>query len=149
MEFSSVEGKLTILGEDGTVLTQNYTGLKEINKVAFHPSKPLVAVCGRETVVLLWEIGKNHPSRVLRGHVGYVNDVCWNQVGDKLVSGSDDGTVRLWTCTGEFVDEILVVPLPIYSLEWVGDEVIAHSQGQSWSCTVKGDKTKNQKSSIK
>ncbi|KAI8082905.1 WD40-repeat-containing domain protein [Halteromyces radiatus] len=32
----------------------------------------------------------------LEGHQGCVNSLCWSQRGDKLLSGSDDQTLRIW-----------------------------------------------------
>ena len=32
----------------------------------------------------------------LQGHDGEVTCICWNEVKSKWVTGSDDGTIRIW-----------------------------------------------------
>lgn len=38
----------------------------------------------------------------LRGHMGCVNDVCWSDSGDILISSGDDCTIQLWDASRDF-----------------------------------------------
>ena len=46
--------------------------------------------------------------RTLEGHFGRVNSIAYSPERQKLVSGSDDGTVRIWTAaTGSLLQQLL------------------------------------------
>ncbi|DBA78263.1 TPA: hypothetical protein ACH3X2_008215 [Trebouxia sp. C0005] len=51
--------------------------------------------------VLVWKVSYQsssaHPLYRLKGHEGSIHRVSWNTSGTKLMSASDDRTVRLWT----------------------------------------------------
>lgn len=46
--------------------------------------------------IRVWQLSDGQEHDRLVGHTGDVNSVAWSQDGHRLVSGSDDGTVRLW-----------------------------------------------------
>jgi WD40 repeat protein len=84
-----LEGGKELTGNDSAVLA-----------VAFQTSKDnLLAAAGADSVVKVWEPvgrGEFQPVRTLTGHVGPVRAVAWNPDGTRLVSGSEDGSIRLW-----------------------------------------------------
>ena len=48
--------------------------------------------------VYIWQTQRETPVAVLKGHSRSVNCVSWNPVNyELLASGSDDGTVRVWS----------------------------------------------------
>ncbi|KAG2743969.1 WD40 repeat-like protein, partial [Suillus brevipes Sb2] len=59
--------------------------------------------------VWLWDAGTGEPvGKPLRGHTSYVLSVSFSPDGTRIVSGSEDNTVRLWDAgTGEPVGEPL------------------------------------------
>merc|ERR1712012_4130 len=55
--------------------------------------------------IKIWNIeAPDSPLKTLQGHFGYVVDIAFNSKGDRLISSSFDGTVRIWsTETGKSV----------------------------------------------
>jgi WD40 repeat protein len=50
--------------------------------------------------VVIWNIDKAEPARILKAHTGTVNTVSWNpKYHGMLASGGDDSTVRIWSAT--------------------------------------------------
>ena len=62
-------------------------------------------------------------SNTLRGHTSTVWSIDFNHSGDKLVSVSDDCSIKLWTCSqnGEWSDSDIILnhhSRPIYAVSW-------------------------------
>lgn len=55
------------------------------------------ATCSTDKSVLICNVGERVPTRTLTGHTDEVNSVCWSPSKSLLASGSDDGTVRVWS----------------------------------------------------
>lgn len=65
--------------------------------LAFDPTgRELLASCSLDGTVRLWDLGTRQTLAVLRGHVGPVNVVAFTPDGRRLVSGGNDGVVRIW-----------------------------------------------------
>lgn len=54
------------------------------------------ASCGGDKTVYLWDAASGHTIRRFSGHIARVNSVAFNNTETVLLSGSYDGTVRLW-----------------------------------------------------
>lgn len=78
----------------------------DVEGIAFHPHKPLIATCSRDHTVRLFSLD-GAQQRCLRGHQADVISVAWEGAGDILLSSSDDGTIRRWnTASGELIETI-------------------------------------------
>ena len=70
--------------------------------MAFSPDGRLLASCGGDRTVRLWDPATGEHRRTLTGHTSSVTAVAFSPDGRLLASGSDDRTVRLWDpATGE------------------------------------------------
>lgn len=67
----------------------------DVECIAFHPEKPLVATACRDRIIRVFDMEGRLLQR-LEGHTQDVNSVDWGAGCDELVSSSDDGTVRRW-----------------------------------------------------
>lgn len=95
--------------ETGRFLTHLGSHPGAVQSVAFSPSGESLAVASEE-VVYLWghkdEVSQGPIIKIealrlpLRGHSDRVSSVAFSPKGELLASGSKDGTVRLWSVTG-------------------------------------------------
>ena len=65
-------------------------------RLAFHPSKNLLAVGDWQGVIRLLVVPNGDILGVLEGHRGPITDLRFSPGGTSLVSASEDGTIRLW-----------------------------------------------------
>jgi WD40 repeat protein/predicted Ser/Thr protein kinase len=68
----------------------------ELNAVAYHPSRPLIATAGYDNVIRIWDIDANRLHRQLEGHTGRIWSLRFHPSGTRLFSGAQDCTVRIW-----------------------------------------------------
>ena len=50
----------------------------------------------------VWDLERGSSVRVIRGHTDTVNQVAFSPDGDRLVTGSNDGTARVWDLTLDY-----------------------------------------------
>ena len=67
-----------------------------VHGVTFSPDGRLLASCGLDGTVRLWDLASGEHRRTLTGHTGYVRSVAISPDGQLLASCGHDNTVRLW-----------------------------------------------------
>jgi WD40 repeat protein/tRNA A-37 threonylcarbamoyl transferase component Bud32 len=67
-----------------------------VNGLSLSPDGRLLASCGNDAKIVLWNLEKRQKLAVLAGHEGSVNGVAFSPDGKLIASTSADTTVRLW-----------------------------------------------------
>lgn len=75
--------------------------------VTFSPDGQLIASCGDEKVLRIWDVETGQCCRVLVGHTHRVTSISWSSNGRRLASCGEDLTVRLWNADIGDCDQIL------------------------------------------
>ncbi|WVQ82670.1 hypothetical protein IAT38_004802 [Cryptococcus sp. DSM 104549] len=106
---------------------------KQVNRLAISPDKAYLAAAGNGAV-RIWDIHSpsNTPIATLEGHQGNVVALAYSAMGKWIVTGSEDGTVKVWdTRTAQMQRRY-----PHDSA--VNDVVIHPNQGELISCDQSG-----------
>jgi WD40 repeat protein len=70
--------------------------------LTFSPNERILASCGFDHTIKLWDIASGECIKVLSGHGSTINCTTFIANGQILASGSDDATIKLWDVeTGE------------------------------------------------
>ncbi|EIW72401.1 G protein beta subunit-like [Tremella mesenterica] len=106
---------------------------KQVNRLAISPDKSHLAAAGNASV-RIWDIPSmnNTPIASLEGHTGNVTALAYNQLGKWIVTGSEDGTVKVWDTRTSGVQRNYDHDHP------VNDVVIHPNQGELISCDQTG-----------
>ncbi|MFQ6128889.1 MAG: S8 family serine peptidase, partial [Thermoplasmata archaeon] len=75
--------------------------------------------------VVIWNVTARQKEKILAGHTSGVTSLAWSPTGDKLVSGSLDGTVRIWDIATETSTEIASYSDGVTSVDWSSSDMIA------------------------
>jgi len=65
-------------------------------KVILHPAQPLLATCGADPTVRIWNADTLAAVRSLTGHTDWVYTVAFSPDGNLIASGSWNGEVKVW-----------------------------------------------------
>ncbi len=84
-------GRRTLRGHQG-----------DVYHAEFSPNGEVLATCGQDRTIRLWDVATGETRRVLAGHLHEVNSVTFSPDGRTLASASEDQSVKLWdTATGD------------------------------------------------
>ncbi|MFZ4664838.1 MAG: hypothetical protein ACOYME_00235 [Prochlorotrichaceae cyanobacterium] len=125
---TSADGQLRFWNRDAKLLRQWQDPQGAIYRLAADPQGKLVATAGADGIAQLWSTeaidGKNpsdpqsppQPVATLEGHQGPIWQITFSPKGDSLATTSADGTVRLWSRSGEFQSSLTYPEGEIYSV---------------------------------
>ena len=85
------------------------TGDREASVVeaALDPTGGLIATAGADRSVCIWRDQGASLSARLQGHDAHINGLAFTPDGARIVSGANDGTLRVWDTTGGQAEEVL------------------------------------------
>lgn len=102
----SWDGKIRIWSSAHYELTREFAAqMNAVNRVANSFDGLALAVAGQTGEVWIWDM-QGQPMAVLRGHTDLVRALAWLPGSDRLLSASDDRSIRLW-------DAVANIPLGI------------------------------------
>lgn len=91
-----------ILHDSGKSLLTQTTGHENVCTSAFHPDGSLLATCGTEGGVRLWDMRSGRAVMTMaKAHVGTVACLDFSGDGRVLASGGGDNTVKIWDLRGK------------------------------------------------
>ncbi|KAJ3123080.1 hypothetical protein HK098_002229 [Nowakowskiella sp. JEL0407] len=94
---SSVDGSICLW--DLTTMRIRHTCRHDdaVTKVVWHPTQPLLFSSSLDKTVKLWDARTGECLKVWKGHQDAVLDIAVSADGQKVVSGSDDGTLLVFS----------------------------------------------------
>ena len=69
---------------------------RSVVTAALSPDGAIVALALEDYSIQLYQASNGNQTAALTGHTGLISSLDFNQTSDQLVSGSHDGTVRIW-----------------------------------------------------
>jgi WD40 repeat protein len=84
--------------QEGKLLWELPLGDGSLGGMLFHPRQPYL-VFATGTAIKVWGIESREEWLTIRGHPGRITGLAFRPDGDRLASGSSDGTVKVWDTT--------------------------------------------------
>jgi len=153
----SADGKYVATGSmDGVVkiwtthdgqLVQSLEGPLGLEWIKFHPRGAVILVGGSDGTAWMWNAVTGECMKVFAGHSGAIAAGKWFHSGKKLVTGSEDGSMRIWdpkngntitNINGPLFHESGVVSLAINA----DDTLILSGSSDSKACLTRVDSGK-------
>lgn len=103
-----VDGSIRLWDIERGQMLSSIQGLgSTVLALSLHPNGKVVASCGSERLIKIWNYTEQRPTLRVLAHNDSVVDVAFDRSGALCVSGSQDGTVKIWdTKTWEVLNEM-------------------------------------------
>ena len=69
---------------------------KNLKKIAVSPDEKFLVATSNDNTLQVYDVEKGDVILILKGHNGGVNSAVFDSQGKRIVSSSDDGTIRIW-----------------------------------------------------
>lgn len=67
-----------------------------VNGVSINHDGTLVATCGNDMLIILWDMTTGKPLKTLEGHTDWISELQFSRDGLLLLSCGDDASLRVW-----------------------------------------------------
>lgn len=136
MQFSADGTRLLVLGgqrmrlydllADELALEIQVDAPLRMNSIALSPDGTLIASdAGTHNEIWLWDAATGEQVATLTGHANFVADLAFSADGSRLISGSADGTARVWRMDRLETDYLITLPESerVHHVGFVSDDV--------------------------
>jgi WD40 repeat protein len=90
-----------------------------VQGIAISPDSQVIASCGADLTIRLWDTLTGQGLRVLQGHNNWVRDVKFNPAGLTLASCSEDRAIKIWNANnGECLRTLQGHSSPVWSISF-------------------------------
>ena len=103
-EYSNESKSVTVPFEYSRTL-EGHTD--DIWGVDFSPDGKLIASCGADKVINVWDAANGNLLHTLKGHTNIIYSVKFTNEGNRLASGSSDQTIRIWDWQNEICTDTI------------------------------------------
>jgi WD40 repeat protein len=113
-----------------------------VQGVRFSPDGSMIATCGADKYVRVFQTATGELIRPFEGHTEYVLGVAWKADGRTLASCGADATIRVWNAaTGELSRTITGFDKQVTDIRFIGDSI--NTVSSSGDKTVRLHRTDN------
>jgi WD40 repeat protein len=81
-----------------------------INSIEFSPCGNMIATCSDDYTIQIWNPFSLDCKCLMEGHSRQVRDVCWLDSGSKVISGSLDKTIKVWSISDQQCSQTFTIP---------------------------------------
>jgi WD40 repeat protein/serine/threonine protein kinase/tetratricopeptide (TPR) repeat protein len=92
--------RLNSISDQALMTIRGHRGWGIISAVV-SPDGRLIASCGADSPIRIWDLATGAELKILRGHTEEVESLAFSPDGKQIVSGSIDKTVRIWDVASE------------------------------------------------
>jgi WD40 repeat protein/serine/threonine protein kinase/tetratricopeptide (TPR) repeat protein len=92
--------RLNSISDQAFMTIRGHRGWGIISAVV-SPDGRLIASCGADSPIRIWDLATGTELKILRGHTEEVESLAFSPDGKQIVSGSIDKTVRIWDVASE------------------------------------------------
>ncbi|KZV52024.1 hypothetical protein F511_10244 [Dorcoceras hygrometricum] len=126
-------GRISAIGPWGAL-----SPIPENNALAVDCQGSIYAAAG-DSRAYCWDVEKGVVKTVFKGHSNYLHCIAACKLSKQIITGSEDGTARIWDCTaGKCIQIIDPIPDKIANTSYPCVSCIAVDSSESWLACGKG-----------
>lgn len=95
--------RLAVANEDGTITIYPVTAPNVLEFIraerlltSWSPDDKAVAAVGKNNMIYIWDVSTGNLLASLTGHTQTINNILWDESGERILSVSADNSIRIW-----------------------------------------------------